>query len=118
MTTEILVGLVLGCLIGLLASWLVREIHRPTWAELWKLSDEAKEVEGAYFKLRGYLVDAESALKMLYDKWEEGDACYEEPETNGGYLGRAFILSVEEENEILRIIERESKSRLGEDHAD
>lgn len=41
---------------------------------------------------------------MLYDKWENGDSCYEDPETCGGFLGLAFKLSQEEENQVLALI--------------
>ena len=47
------------------------------------------------------------ALTMLYDKWEDGDDCYEDPEDYGGFLGKAFKLSLEEENTVLALIRTE-----------
>jgi len=44
------------------------------------------------------------ALEMMYDSWENGDTCYEDPESCTGYLGRAFSLSMEEEQRVLALI--------------
>jgi len=48
-----------------------------------------------------------SALAMMYDKWECGDECYEEPDTFSGFLGRAFCLTEKEEDRVLEIIGKE-----------
>jgi hypothetical protein len=76
-------------------------------------------------KERARIATLEKALTMLYDKWENGDGCYEDPETYGGFLGNAFTqqahfqllrdkclygvlpgfkLSQEEENQVLALI--------------
>jgi hypothetical protein len=44
------------------------------------------------------------ALAWIYDKWENGDSCYEDPETCSGFMGRAFKIEYEEENAILGMI--------------
>lgn len=49
------------------------------------------------------------ALAFLYDKWENGYSCYEDLETYSGYLGKAFNLSYEEENEILGLLNEPAK---------
>lgn len=46
----------------------------------------------------------ESALTMLYDKWENGTPCYEDVETCDGPLGNAFQLTEAEENQCLALI--------------
>ena len=43
-------------------------------------------------------------LKLLYDKWEDGDDCYEDPESYDGFLGKAFNLTASQENKILAVI--------------
>ena len=45
------------------------------------------------------------ALEMMYDKWENGDQCFEDVEELSGPLGNAFRLSEEEENSVLRAFE-------------
>jgi DNA-binding transcriptional ArsR family regulator len=45
------------------------------------------------------------ALEMLYDKWENGTPCYDDPEECSGFLGNAFELSEEEEAQALRALE-------------
>lgn len=54
--------------------------------------------------LQARIVQFEAALTMMYDKWENGDGCYEDPDTCGGFLGNAFKLSQEEENQVLALI--------------
>lgn len=44
------------------------------------------------------------ALIMIYDKWENGQDCYEDVEELSGYSGKAVNLSEEEENQILSLI--------------
>ena len=48
-----------------------------------------------------------TALEFLYDKWENGDPCFEDPETSSGSLGNAFKLSEQEERAILALIPRQ-----------
>jgi hypothetical protein len=48
--------------------------------------------------------DLQAALTLLYDKWENGDDCYEDPERFGGFLGKAFKLNEAEENQVLALI--------------
>lgn len=47
--------------------------------------------------------DLRDALEMIYDKWENGDPCTDDPES-GGILGKCVDLSDEEENQILALI--------------
>ncbi len=47
------------------------------------------------------------ALIMLYDKFEDGTDCYEDPEDYTGYLGKAIKLSTEEEEAVLALIPTE-----------
>lgn len=44
------------------------------------------------------------ALGFMYDKWENGTACYEEPDEHEGFVGNAFTLDNDDENRILRLI--------------
>jgi hypothetical protein len=44
------------------------------------------------------------ALAWVYDKWENGDSCYEDPDDYSGYMGRAFKIESEEESIILDLI--------------
>ena len=48
-----------------------------------------------------------AALVMLYDKWEYGEPCYEEPDSMECYIGHAFKLSEAEENQVLTLIPKE-----------
>ena len=50
------------------------------------------------------IVELRGALLMLYDKWENGAPCYEEPEEQRGYLGHAFNLTEQEENRVLALL--------------
>lgn len=54
--------------------------------------------------LQARILQLETALTMMYDKWENGDGCYEDPDTCSGFLGNAFKLSQEEENQILALV--------------
>jgi hypothetical protein len=45
-----------------------------------------------------------AALAMIYDKWEDGTPCYEDPEDFTGHLGNAFKLTQEEEAQILALL--------------
>lgn len=45
-------------------------------------------------------------LAMLFDKWENGTPCYENPADFEGYLGNAFHLTDREETEILTILDQ------------
>jgi hypothetical protein len=47
------------------------------------------------------------ALEMIYDKWENGDPCYEDADPTSGFMGNAFQLSSDEENQILALLPRE-----------
>ena len=40
----------------------------------------------------------------MYDKWENGTACYEEPDEHESFVGNAFTLDSDDENRILRLI--------------
>lgn len=62
----------------------------------WQRRDEARELIAARA--------AVPLLKLLYDKWEDGDDCYEDPESHYGFLGKAFNLTASQENKILAAI--------------
>lgn len=51
-----------------------------------------------------------AALGMIYDKWEDGTSCYEDPEDFTGHLGNAVKLTAEEEMEILALIPTQRSS--------
>jgi hypothetical protein len=53
------------------------------------------------------------ALTMLYDKFEDGTDCYEDPEDYTGYLGKAIKLSTEEEEAVLALIPTERAALAG-----
>lgn len=57
--------------------------------------------EGAYQR---EIARLRAALEFLYDKWENGDPCYEDADSTGVSLGNAFRLSEAEEAEILALI--------------
>lgn len=66
------------------------------------------EYEGIITELRQQLAASQAreqqlreALEFMYDKWENGTACYEEHE---GFVGNAFTLDNDDENRILRLI--------------
>lgn len=48
--------------------------------------------------------DLIAALTMMYDKWENGVQCFENPEDCEGSIGNAFKLSFAEEQTVLNLI--------------
>ena len=64
--------------------------------QLWDCAQMARELLAARA--------AVPLLKLLYDKWEDGDDCYEDPESYDGFLGKAFNLTASQENKILAAI--------------
>jgi hypothetical protein len=46
-----------------------------------------------------------AALVLMYDKWENGAPCYEDPEDYTGPLGNAFKLTDDEETRVLEALE-------------
>jgi hypothetical protein len=62
-----------------------------------EVKQRAESAEAANQKLR-------RALGMLYDKWENGDPCYEDADENAGFMGNAFRLSAQEEDEVLALL--------------
>lgn len=44
-------------------------------------------------------------LCLMYDKWENGTPCYEDPEDYTGSLGNAFKLTDDEETRVLAALE-------------
>ncbi|MCC7461297.1 MAG: hypothetical protein IT480_02410 [Gammaproteobacteria bacterium] len=52
-----------------------------------------------------------TALAMMYDKWVDGDDCYEEPDTFSGLLGKAFQLSLTEEDHVISLIGKDCPTR-------
>ena len=51
------------------------------------------------------IITLRNLLGLMYDKWEDGTDCYEDPENCVGHLGKAIKLSVEEENQIIAALE-------------
>lgn len=52
------------------------------------------------------------AVTLMYDRWENGPDCYEDPEDYTGFLGKAFKLSLEEENQIIAAIAKIKRGAL------
>lgn len=52
-----------------------------------------------------------TALAMMYDKWVDGDDCYEEPDTFSGFLGKAFQLSITEEDHVISLLGKDCPTR-------
>ena len=44
------------------------------------------------------------ALEMMWDQYENGTQCYEDPDEHAGYLGHAVNLSADEEQRVLALI--------------
>lgn len=59
---------------------------------------------GSEENYRNQLAELREALALLYDKWENGTPCFEDPEDHAGSLGNAFKLEYEEENKILELL--------------
>lgn len=51
------------------------------------------------------------ALAMMYDKWVDGDDCYEEPDTFSAFLGKAFQLSITEEDHVISLLGKDCPTR-------
>ena len=71
----------------------LRATEQDRRALLSHLDEQAKRIEML-----------EAALGMMWDKWENGDACYDEADPGGIYMGQAFLLSGSEQEEILALI--------------
>lgn len=72
-----------------------------------RVSDEELRKHAEYDPVARELLAARAAvplLKLLYDKWEDGDDCYEDPDSYSGFLGKAFNLTASQENKILAAI--------------
>ena len=54
--------------------------------------------------LRAEREEMVSALEMMWDKYENGTACYENPDEYEGFVGNAVHMSHEEENSVLALI--------------
>lgn len=54
----------------------------------------------------------QDALCMIYDKYEDGPACSEGFDGEGGYIGNAVMLSKEEEDSILALIPKERDAAI------
>lgn len=53
--------------------------------------------------------DADQAIKLLsvmFDKYDEGVQCYEEPEDCAGFMGNAVELNGDEFSEIVELLDR------------
>ena len=79
--------------------------------ELERLADPMFLFHGLHAELHGHIRAQQAeidrlreALEMLYDKWENGDPCFENPEDNEYFLGNAFKLSYEEENQVIALL--------------
>lgn len=68
----------------------------------WKAKYEHQH--GLHIAAKDELDAAKRALELLYDKWENGLACYEDGDPESGFVGNAFKLTEEEENQILALI--------------
>ena len=64
-------------------------------------SEKAIQAKREIDALRRERDEAKAALKLIYEKWENGTPCFEDPDECEGPLGNAFKLSYEEENKIL-----------------
>jgi hypothetical protein len=71
-----------------------------------KLNEELKEAKLAYGKLFNKNGELTGLLELLYDKWENGTACYEDPDDPSvSSIGNAFKLTFEEEKQIIGAIQ-------------
>ena len=61
-------------------------------------------VAGAIVEVKKERDELRAALTMLYDKWENGDPCYQDADEANDSLGNAFKLTDEEEKQILALI--------------
>jgi hypothetical protein len=78
--------------------------HRALVADRDQISLTLAVAKADRDKWFGRARDLQAALTLLYDKWENGDDCYEDPERFGGFLGKAFKLNEAEENQVLALI--------------
>jgi hypothetical protein len=68
-----------------------------------------KAYEGARRAEPSVAADHDEAVQLLsavFDAWENGDPCYEDPETQGGYLGMAFRLDDDVFNRCCALLNR------------
>ena len=72
-------------------------------AELVELDHCRMEAERAE-ALAKEVAALKDALALIYDRYEEGMGCYEDPEESAGYVGNAVRLSEDEENKIIALI--------------
>ena len=99
--------------------WIWREGQYETQVAVARPPDRLEPVKyvkaSLALQLSARIVDLEAALTMMYDKWENGDGCYEGADLDGDFLGNAFQLSQEEENQVLALIgSPASGEKLGE----
>lgn len=69
------------------------------------LSGYTESTESTVKKLMDQIERLRAALGMVYDRWEDGDDCYEDPENQTGYIGKGFQLMTAEEDEIVSLIQ-------------
>jgi hypothetical protein len=64
-----------------------------------------------YAALEAKYKSAVELLGMMWDRYENGDACYEDPETQSGYLGPCMKLTEAEQNAVIAAIPDHAASK-------
>lgn len=75
--------------------------------------DDARRIEQDLSAASAELERMKGALTILYDKWNNGIACYENPSTAAGYVGRAINLSLKEDNELFSLLHPAEEQKEG-----
>lgn len=72
-------------------------------------ADGEPDVGNIHANIRKLKKDADQAIKLLslmFDKYDEGVQCYEEPEDCSGFMGNAVKLNGDEFSEIVEMLDR------------
>lgn len=72
-------------------------------------ADGEPDVGNIHANIRKLKKDADQAIKLLslmFDKYDEGVQCYEEPEDCAGFMGNAVELNGDEFSEIVELLDR------------
>lgn len=98
------------------------EAENAAWrekAKVWMASPEAQKQLAGYRELADKCASLEAerdalkaALIMIYEKWEDGDPVYDDPDYCENYIGNCVRLDGEEENQILALIPKERDALL------
>ena len=67
-------------------------------------SDQRSIKEALVYELIAHRDELRAALELMFDKWENGDECYEDGDPQYDYLGSAFKLTDGEQDRILRLL--------------